>query len=177
MERAWNAKPLNTIIIYIVRLVDEAIVLQAGIGINTGLSSVGNMGSKQRFAYSALGDTVNLASRLEGQTKNYGIDILIGEETQKQVPEFATLEMDLIRVKGKIAPVRVFALLGDEELACDEEFKKLKTEHDKMLECYRSIDVEGAMSHIKTSRKLADRKLTEFASVGRSPFFQLLSLC
>ena len=68
------------------------LLLKAGIGINSGSTSVGNMGSKQRFAYSAIGDTVNLASRLEGQTRTYNASVIIGEATQKLVPDFAALE-------------------------------------------------------------------------------------
>jgi len=88
------------------------LVLAAGIGINTGPASVGNMGSKQRFAYSALGDTVNLASRLEGQTKAYGVRILLSEATARQVADMAVLELDLLRVKGKTEPVRIYTLVG-----------------------------------------------------------------
>ncbi|MDF3024412.1 MAG: Adenylate cyclase, partial [Alphaproteobacteria bacterium] len=80
--------------------------LKAGIGINSGRASVGNMGSKQRFAYSALGDTVNLASRMEGQTKNYGISVMISDETRKQAGDFAVIELDLLTVKGRREPER-----------------------------------------------------------------------
>ncbi|MEM7650852.1 MAG: adenylate/guanylate cyclase domain-containing protein [Pseudomonadota bacterium] len=115
----------------------EALFLQTGIGVNTGACAVGNMGSHQRFAYSALGDAVNLASRLEGQTKSYGVNILIGEETNEQVADMATLEMDLLRVKGKAYPVRVYALLGDEELGKAPDFKTFKEAHDEMLKAYK----------------------------------------
>ncbi len=126
------------------------VYLEAGIGINTGMASVGNMGSKNRFAYSALGDTVNLSSRLEGQTKQYGVRILLGEKTRLAAPEFAALELDLIRVKGKREPERIFVLLGDEEMAQGEYFKDWKEKHDKMLECYRAMKWDE-------SRKLADQ--------------------
>lgn len=122
----------------------EPVLLKAGIGLNTGLCSVGNMGSRQRFAYSTLGDAVNLASRLEGQTKNYGIEILIGENTRKAVQDFACLEMDLIQVKGKTEAVRIFALLGDEKRANEESFLKLEKQHKEMLSAYRTGDFETA---------------------------------
>lgn len=122
----------------------KPIFLSAGIGINTGPGAVGNMGSKQRFAYSALGDAVNLASRLEGQTKTYGVDILIGENTYEKTHDFAALEMDMVTVKGKTKPVRVFALLGDEKMAKSEEFENWKTKHDKMLAAYRARRFEEA---------------------------------
>lgn len=123
----------------------EPLVLKAGIGINTGSASVGNMGSKQRFAYSALGDNVNLASRLEGQTKAYGVETLIGEGTYIKAQEFACLELDLIKVKGKNEPERIYALVGDEDMAQSDEFSKWATSHNKMLEAYRSQDFKAAL--------------------------------
>ena len=86
--------------------------MNIGIGLNTGQASVGNFGSTQRFTYSCLGDDVNLASRLEGQCKTYGVGIIIGDKTRLQVPDYAALELDLIMVKGKTEPERVHALLG-----------------------------------------------------------------
>lgn len=134
----------------------DPVMLQAGIGLNTGMCAVGNMGSHQRFAYSALGDSVNLASRLEGQTKNYGVEILVGEDTYNDVPEFAMLEMDLIRVKGKTLPVHIYALLGDEEVAQDMAFKSLKEQHDAMIAAYQGGDFEEAQDLLKSCMKLDD---------------------
>src|SRR5260221_14767978 len=71
--------------------------VRAGIGLNTGECVVGNLGSDQRFDYSVLGDDANVASRLEGQTKTYLVDIIIGERTAEQAPQFALLELDLIQ--------------------------------------------------------------------------------
>jgi adenylate cyclase len=112
--------------------------LKAGIGINSGRASVGNMGSKQRFAYSALGDTVNLASRLEGQTKAYGVTCMISNTTHVQVPEMAAIELDLLTVKGRTEPERIFALLGDETAAKTEAFQKFAAVHARMIEAYRA---------------------------------------
>ncbi len=141
------------------------LVLAAGIGINTGPASVGNMGSKQRFAYSALGDTVNLASRLEGQTKTYGVSILIGEETARQVSELALLELDLLRVKGKVAPVRVYTLVGDETVADGADFRVWKDHHNRMIAAYRAMDFNGADALIGECRKLSGGQLDKFYTI------------
>ncbi|NQZ14841.1 MAG: CHASE2 domain-containing protein [Alphaproteobacteria bacterium] len=135
---------------------EEPKLLSAGIGINTGSCSVGNMGSQQRFAYSALGDSVNLASRLEGQTKTYGVDVLVGEETRNQVRDLAFIELDLIQVIGKEQPVRVFTLIGDVEIANNKAFKKWQAAHNGMMAAYRAGDFDCAIQDLKEAREAAD---------------------
>ena len=108
-----------------------------GVGLNTGQATVGNFGSQQRLTYSCLGDEVNLASRLEGQCKIYGVGIVIGENTQRAVSDFATLELDLIQVKGKTMPIRMYALLGDALVAGDVAFRSLVESQAEFLGLYR----------------------------------------
>jgi adenylate cyclase len=88
--------------------------LDIGIGVNTGMASVGNMGSALRYGYTALGDTVNLSSRLEGLNKEYGTHILVNETTYAVVKNNGLVfrELDLIRVKGKLQPVTIYELIG-----------------------------------------------------------------
>src|SRR5258708_3919008 len=86
--------------------------LEIGIGINSGECIVGNIGSAQRFDYSVLGDPVNLAARLESRSQDYGVPILVGEATQSRATGLAMLELDLITVKGKQEPSRIFGLIG-----------------------------------------------------------------
>jgi adenylate cyclase len=125
--------------------------LEIGLGLNTGPCVVGNMGSAARFDYTALGDTVNLASRLEGQSRPYGVGIVLGDATAHAVAgRFATLELDLIRVKGKSEPARIHALLGDETLSTTPAFTTLKAAGMQMLRAYRAQDWTDANAALET---------------------------
>ncbi len=83
-----------------------------GVGVSSGTMNVGNMGSEFRIAYTVLGDTVNLGSRLEGLTKQYGVDMIVSEGTAKLLPDYAFRELDLVRVKGKREPVAIYEPVG-----------------------------------------------------------------
>jgi len=131
--------------------------LRIGIGLNSGPCVVGNMGSDFRFNYSVLGDTVNLASRLESRTKDYRLPLVIGARTAEGAKaKFATMEIDLIQVKGKKQPEVVFTVLGRAEVGEDPRCRDLQALNGKMLASYRRQQWDEALGLIDRCRKLAD---------------------
>jgi adenylate cyclase len=126
-----------------------------GAGVNTGETLIGNIGAKTKFGYDVLGDSVSTAARLEGQTKGYGVLLIIGPNTNEQVRDrIFTLELDNIAVKGKTVGLRIYAPLilypgshGDYEMA--------RQAHDEMLREYRA-------QHFETALEMCDRLTGEF---------------
>jgi adenylate cyclase len=138
------------------------IPLNVGVGLNTGTCVVGNMGSDMRFDYSVFGDSVNLASRLEGQSKEYGFPIIVGSKTALAVKDrFAILELDFIMVKGKKEPEVIYAIAGREDTAHSGRFQRLRNLTIEMLACYRSRDWGGALEAIERGRKTDDANALE----------------
>ena len=130
--------------------------IEIGTGLNTGPCVVGNMGSTLRVDYTVLGDDVNLASRLEGQSKTYGVHVVLGPLTRQQAPEYAAVELDLIKVKGKTKPVNIYALLGSPEEAKAPAFLALEKKHAEFLTVYRSAKFEQAAALMAEARTLGE---------------------
>jgi adenylate cyclase len=138
------------------------IPLNVGVGLNTGTCVVGNMGSDLRFDYSVFGDSVNLASRLEGQSKEYGFPIIVGSTTALAAKDrFAILELDFIMVKGKAEPEVIYAIAGRLDTAQSGRFQRLRNLTIEMLACYRSRDWEGALAAIERGRRTDDAHTIE----------------
>src|SRR5581483_7012475 len=131
--------------------------LRVGIRLNTGPCVVGNMGPDFRFNYSALGDTVNVASRLEARTKDYRLPLVIGSRTAERASgKFATMEIDLIQVKGKKQPEAVFAVLGRTDVDEDPRSKELRTLNAQMLASFRKQQWDDALGLIERCRSIGN---------------------
>jgi adenylate cyclase len=133
--------------------------LKVGIGLNTGVCAVGNFGSAQRFSYSAIGDSMNLASRVESLTKQYKVPVLVTGETQSGAEDLAFVEVDRVRVIGRTQPVPIFTLVGDDSYAKTGAFLTFKGTHEAFLAAYRAQDFDAAQKFAANAKMLASKSI------------------
>lgn len=136
---------------------DRGMSLKIGIGLNTGIACVGNLGSDQRFSYSCLGDNVNLASRVEGLTKVYDLPILVTEAVVDACRQLKFIEIDVVRVVGRQAPVRLFALAGRLQ-ECGAEDDDVLALHDALLAAWRKGDFADARMQLAALAEAPDSR-------------------
>lgn len=141
--------------------------VQLGIGLNTGVCCVGNLGSETRFDYSVIGDNVNVASRLEGQSKTYDVGTIVGESTTARAPDFAFLELDLLKVKGRTEATRIFALLGDGATKHSHAFIELADRHAEFLQKFRAQAWDAAEALTRQCEALDGGRLDRLYALYR----------
>ncbi len=148
--------------------------LEVRCGLNTGWMIVGNMGGKDRFDYTIIGDSVNLASRLEGANKQYNSKIMISEFTHNHVNgKVAVRELDLIQVKGKTEPIKVFELLGMADVQLTAEQKEALEMYQEGLKLYRSRNWEEAIAYMNQTFQLDPTCYVAEVYAQRASLYQL----
>ena len=134
-----------------------------GLGINTGPTLIGNIGSKDRFGYDVLGDSVSLTARLEGQTKNYGVLIIISEFTQARVGDaYFTIPLDCIAVKGKTIGVNIFTVFYNPDATVAADWISAREHHELMLQYYREQQWDKAIDLCKELTGEFDSKMDHY---------------
>ena len=133
--------------------------IRIGVGVNTGPCCVGNMGSEQRFDYSAIGDEVNVGSRIESLTKTYAVPIIIGGNAARAVPDMAILQIDEVAVRGRSGLTKLFALLGDERYAATPAFKAWRAAHEALVGRLGTAPADEIADAIAHCRELSDGRL------------------
>jgi adenylate cyclase len=129
--------------------------LEVRMGINSGVMIVGNRGGKDRFDYTVIGDSVNLASRLEGANKQYGSNIMISDFTYQHVKaQVIVRELDLIQVKGKTEPVKVWELLGTSDMPVSDNQKQSLEIYHEGLRLYRERNWQEAIAYFQQAKQL-----------------------
>jgi adenylate cyclase len=147
-----------------------------GLGINTGPTLIGNIGSKDRFGYDVLGDSVSLTARLEGQTKNYGVLIIISEFTQARVGDnYFTIELDNIAVKGKSIGVTIYTVFYNPDITVAADWIMARDMHNGMLTYYRQQKWDLAIELCQELTGEFDGKMDDYYTLWQERIAEMRS--